>query len=390
QISFLLCFALIMKAAKFNVFTQFRFLFFNSKTLNPLNPNTFRFLTVAAVLPSPEKSPEDQTEEELSSTPKDSADLFKQWGCTDDDISKIFQRRPSLQRMELKLLDSKLKILSELGLPSSDLTRIINCRPRFLDCRINRCLEERLEFFQTLFGTKEILLKAIVRNPSLLTYDFHKQIKPIVAFYEQLGLSRSELVSMLLARPTLIPRTSLDDEKMDFIRRTGVEKGTTMYKHVVALFAISRSETIRQKVANLEKHGFSEDEVFRLFGRSPFLLTLSVDKVQRNMTYILGTMKLSANLVQDNPCLLFLNLETAIKPRYLLGAKLDDMGLVPRVKGPSLLRAMRMTEKRFIKAFINCHPEDVAHELMEYYTGVKRVRRLAESSKKQLYRGFPF
>lgn len=380
-----------MKAAKFNTFTHFRFLFFDSKTLNPLNPTRFRFrfLTVAAALPSPEKTVEHQTEEDLSSTCNDSTDLFKQWGCTDDEISKIFQRRPSLRKMEHKILDSKLKILSDLGLPSSDLTKIINCRPRFLDCRINRCLEERLEFFQTLFGTKEILLKAIVRNPSLLTYDFHKQIKPIVAFYEQLGLSRSELTTMLLARPTLIPRTSLDDEKMDYIRRTGVEKGTTMYKHVVALFAISRPETIRQKVANLEKH-FSEDKVFRLFGRSPFLLTLSVDKVQRNMTYILGTMKLSANLVHDNPCLLFLNLETTIKPRYLFGAKLDDMGLVPRVKGPLLLRAMRMKEKRFIKAFINCHPEDVARELMEYYTRVKGVRRLAESSKKQLYKGFPF
>ncbi|MCD7467018.1 hypothetical protein HAX54_004189 [Datura stramonium] len=362
-----------MKAANFNVFTQFRFLFFNSKTLLPLNPTRFRFLTVAAALPSPETL-EHQTED-LSSTCKDSEDLFRQWGCTEDDISKIFQRRPSLRKMELKKLHSKLKILSDLGIPSSDLTKILNCRPRFLSCRINRCLDERLEFFQTLFGTKEILIKAIVRNPSMLTYDFHKQIKPTVAFYDQLGLSRSDLITMLLARPTLIPRSSLDDEKMDYIQRTGVEKGTTMYKHVITLFAISRSETIRQKVANLEKHGLTEDEVFRLFGRSPFLLTLSVDKVQRNMTFILGTMKLSANLVRDNPCLLFLNLETCIKPRYFLGEKLDDMGLVPRVKGPSLLRAMRMTEKRFIKAFINCHPEDVACELMEYYRSVKRVRR---------------
>ncbi|CAN4090713.1 unnamed protein product [Withania somnifera] len=243
--------------------------------------------------------------------------------------------------MELKNLHSKLKILSDLGIPSTDLTKILNCRPRFLSSRINRCLEERLQFFQALFGTKETLLKAI--------------IKITVAFYDQLGLSGRDLVSMFLARPTLIPRSSLDDEKMDYIRRTGVEKGSTMYKHVITLFTISRSETIRQKVANLEKHGFTEDEVFRLFGRSPYLLTLSVDKVQRNMTFILGTMKLSANLVRNNPCMLFLNLENVIKPRYLLRVKLDDMGLVPRVIGPALIRVMRMTEKRFIKAFINCH-----------------------------------
>ncbi|XP_075106655.1 transcription termination factor MTERF15, mitochondrial-like [Nicotiana tabacum] len=368
-----------------NAFIQFRFLFSTTKTLRSLNPA--RFLSIGG-LPYREAQ-EDQTES-LSTPSTDPSDLLRRWGCTADDISKIFQRRPSLRRMEHKNLQSKLKILSDLGIESSDLTKILNCRPRFLNCRINRCLEERLEFFQTLFGTKQVLLKAIVRNPSLLTYDFHKQIKPTVAFYEQLGLSRSDLISMLLARPTLIPRSSLDDEKMDYIRRTGVEKGTRMFKHVITLFAISRSETVRQKVANLEKYGFTEDEVFRLFGRSPFLLTLSVDKVQRNMTFILATMKLSASLVLDNPCLLFLNLETAIKPRYFVGGKIDDMGLLPRVKGPSLLRAMRMTEKRFIKAFITCHPEDVARELMEYYGSVKCVRRLAESSKKHLCKGFPF
>ncbi|XP_060192477.1 transcription termination factor MTERF9, chloroplastic isoform X1 [Lycium barbarum] len=389
-----------MKATNFNAFTQFRFLLFNSSKalVIPLNPTRFRFLTIsaAAALPSlPETLQEDQTEDQIkeplsTTTSKQPADLFRQMGCTEDDISKIFQRRPSLQKMDVKNLHSKLKILTDLGIPSSDLTKILNCRPRFLNCRINRCLDERLEFFQSLFGTKEVLLKAIVRNPSLLTYDFHKQIKPTVAFYEQLGLSRSDLISMLLARPTLIPRSCLDDEKMDYVRRTGVVKGTRMYKHVITLFAISRSETIREKVANLEKHGFTEDEVFRLFGKSPFLVTLSVDKVQRNMTFILGTMKLSANLVLDNPCLLFLNLETAIKPRYYLGLKIDDMGLEPRVTGPSLLRAMRMTEKRFIKAFINCHPEDVANELMECYRSVKCVRRLAESSKKHECKGFPF
>ncbi|PHT49872.1 hypothetical protein CQW23_09619 [Capsicum baccatum] len=52
------------------------------------------------------------------------------------------------------------------------------------------------------------------------------------------------------------------------------------------------------------------------------------------------------------------------------------MGLVPRVKGPLLLRAMRMTKKWFIKAFISCHPEDVALELMECYRSVKRVRSI--------------
>ncbi|CAA2953326.1 Mitochondrial transcription termination factor, mTERF [Olea europaea subsp. europaea] len=322
--------------------------------------------------------------------PKDSADILRKWGCSNDDISKIFMRRPSLHKMDIKILQSKLEILTDLGIISSDLVKIIHCRPRFLNCRINLWSNERLEYFRTLFGSKEILLKAIVRNPSLLTYDFHNKIKPIIAIYEKLGVSRRDLIPMLLSRPTLIPRTTLDSEKLDYISRTGVSQESRMYKHVVTLLAISRIETIREKVMNLEKYGFSEDEVFKLFGRSPLVLTLSIDKVQRNMTYVVGTMKLPANVVLLNPFLLFFNLEAIIKPRFLLAGKIEGMGIVPQIKGPAMLRALRMSEKRFIAAFITCHSEDVGNELITFYKNAKCVKRLAESSKKNLSKGFPF
>ncbi|CAH9102954.1 unnamed protein product [Cuscuta epithymum] len=191
--------------------------------------------------------------------------------------------------------------------------------------------------------------------------------------------------------PTIIRRSSLDDVKLGIIRKTGVEAGSKMYKHVVTIFAISRTETILEKVTNFEKFGFTEDEVFRLLGLSPVLLTLSIDKVQRNMTFVLGTMKLSAGVVLQNPFLVLVNLDRVIKTRFHLGGKIDDMGLQPQIKGPLLLKALRMSEKRFLKVFIECHPMDVAEELMVFYRTTKYISRLAETSKKKTTRkGFPF
>ncbi|KAL3849631.1 hypothetical protein ACJIZ3_011513 [Penstemon smallii] len=330
---------------------------------------------------------------ELSSVreePKDPANLLKEWGCNESDVSKIFERRPSLRKTDTQILQSKLKILSKLGITSTDLVKIVHCRPRFLNSRINILLNERLEFLEDFFGSRDVLLKAIVRNPSLLTYDFHNKIKPVISIYESLGVSRKDLITVLLSRPTLIPRTTLDDEKIEYIRKTGVSKESKMYKHVVSLFAISRIETIREKVANLEKYGLLEDEILNLIGRSPLLLTLSIDKVQRHMTFILGTIKLSANVVLRNPFLLYFNLETVLKPRFQLACKIEDMGLVPQIKGPVLLKAMRMKDKRFLSAFVACHPKDVAKELIAFYKDAKSVKRLAESSKKSSNKGFPF
>lgn len=338
-----------------------------------------------------EEITEEQERNYINNHPTNVTEVFKKWGCSANDISKIFTRRPSLLNADAFNLQSKLSVLNELGLNSNDLVKIIHCRPRFLSSRINICFEERVDYLTKLFGSREMLCKAIARDPSLLTYDLDKMIKPVVALYEQVGVSGHNLIPMLMSRPTLIPRTSLNDQKMEYISRTGVSKASKMYKYVVTLIAVSRIETIREKVANLEKFGISEDEVWSIFGRSPLLLTLSVDKVQRNMTFVVGTMKMPANMILECPFLLFNNLEAVMKPRVLLAAKIQDMGLAPEIKGfAAILSALRMSERVFLKVFVLCHPQDVADELMAVYKNVKHIKRLAVASKKNIHKGFPF
>ena len=107
-----------------------------------------------------------------------------------------------------------------------------------------------------------------------------------------------------------------------------------MYKYVVTLIGVSHHETIRLKLANLEKFGFSDDEIFNLFGRSPLMLTLSVDKVQRNMTFILGMMKFPASVVLQYPFLLYSNLEAVLRPRVFLHGSYRTWVLICRLKDP--------------------------------------------------------
>ncbi|KAI5680640.1 hypothetical protein M9H77_01867 [Catharanthus roseus] len=382
--------------SKSSALIQFYFPFFTTRNYHRLFPSSPlktislnpRFYSTAAALCN-ETYDDRIVAAGIEDKPVDTADVLRNWGCTENEVAKVFWRQPSMRKMDAKNLESKLKMLSDLGIASSDLVKMVHCRPRFINSRINHCLDERIEYLESLFESREVLLKAIVRNPSLLTYDLQK-IKPVISMYESVGVSRKDLVPMLISRPTMIPRCNLDDKRLEYIQRTGVSKDSRMYKYVVTIISISRIETIQQKVANFEKFGLSEDEVFHLFGRSPLVLTLSTDKVQRNMTFLIGKMKLSARSAVAYPCLLYFNLERVIKPRYFLAEKIEDMGLVPEIKGPNMMRALRMKEKRFIKVFINCHPEDIAKQLMDFYTNAKCIKRLAESSKKILHIGFPF
>jgi mTERF domain-containing protein len=376
--------------SKANALVKLRFLFFPLQhlLLHPRKPvaKTSLFFTTTTYSTISPTQVENAGEEVIA---KNSIEVFTKWGCSESDICKILVRQPTLRKADVAHLQSKLNILSGLGISGTDLVKIINCRPRFLSCRINHNFDERLKFFMTLFESREVLAKAIVRNPSLLTNDFHNMIKPAIEVYEEVGVSRKDLIPLLRNWPTMIPRTTFGEEKMEYIRKTGISKDSKMYKYVVMLIGISRQETIRQKVANFEKLGLTEEETFSLLGKFR-ALTLSVDKVQRNMNFVLGTLKLPASAVVQHPFLLYSNLEAVLKPRVLLAEKIQDMGLNLQIKGPTLLTALRMTEKRFLKAFVECHPEDVANELMEFYRNAKGVKRLAEASKKKIRKGFPF
>lgn len=317
-------------------------------------------------------------------------EVLRKWGCNDDEISKLFTRRPTLQRANVVQLEFKLTLLAPLGITSSDLVKIVNCRPRFFSRRIHLVLDERINYFMEFLGSKELLRKVIIRNPSLMLYDLNEKIKPVMEFYKGLGFSQEDLVAMFISRPTLIPRTSFNKEKFEYIQKTGVTRESKMFKYVAATIGVSRMETIKEKVANLEKFGFSEEEIWHLCGKCPILLTLSVEKVQRNMTFVIASMKLPAHSVLKHPFLLLLNLETRLRPRVDLVKRVFEMGLKPLVEEVNIATALRMSEKRFLKVYVMCHPHDVAAELMEVYEKAKSMKRLAEESKKFVRKGFPF
>jgi mTERF domain-containing protein len=379
--------------SKANALVKLRFLFFPPQDLFLLPrksvSKTLLFFTTATYST---KSPTqvERAGEEVIGHPKNYIEVLTKWGFSESDIRKISVSRPSLREADVAHLQSKLNTLSGLGISSTNLVKIINCRPRLLNCRINQSFDEQLKFLETLFESRQALVRAILKNPSLLTYDVQNRIKPAIAMYEEVGVSKMDLIHMLRIWPTMINRTSFDEEKMEYIRKTGIPQDSKTYKYVVTVIGISRQETIRRKVANFEKLGLTEEEIFRLFGRLPLALTLSVDKVQRNMTFVMGTLKLPASVVVQRPYLLYSNLETVLKPRVLVAEKMQEMGLNFRSNGATLLTALRMTEKSYLKAFVEYHPEDVANELMDFYRKAKGMKRLGEASKKNILKGFPF
>ena len=82
--------------------------------------------------------------EEVLVHPKNSIEVLRKWGCSDTEVSKLFVEKPSLGKANIT---------------------------RFLSCRINHCFDERLEFFWTLFMSRDVLSKDILRSQEPFTLD---------------------------------------------------------------------------------------------------------------------------------------------------------------------------------------------------------------------------
>ncbi|KAK4285674.1 hypothetical protein QN277_002342 [Acacia crassicarpa] len=163
-----------------------------------------------------------EVEEDTTAQSTDPLQAFRKWGCNYDDLDRIFKRNPQLRKADVTLLQSNLSVLSRLGLEAPDLVRIINCRPRFLrSSRVHCQFDERFPYLDSLFESKELLKRAVVTNPSLLSYDFNKIIKPALAQYQELGVDKEDFLALICTRPTIIIRTSFDEEKLEYIRKTG-------------------------------------------------------------------------------------------------------------------------------------------------------------------------
>jgi len=111
--------------------------------------------------------------------------------------------------------------------------------------------------------------------------------------------------------------------------------------------------------------GLHEDEIKELFRRYPYILNVSMDKVQKNMEFFMHTAGLPAKLVLTYPNLVsHFSLECTIKPRHKVWSAVSAMQ--PSKRPRSLIRALQLNERRFLEEYVYSSPHGT--ELFELYS----------------------
>jgi mTERF domain-containing protein len=284
--------------------------------------------------------------------------------------------------------DAVLAFLSDLGLPRSDITTLVAVDPRFLCASVERTLAPRvtelselglsrsqiarlvplalcsfrssslsrnLDFWLSVFGSYDKLLKALRMNSGLLAADLDKVAKPNLALLQQCGLNPSLFSEPFISR-VLVRTPQQVQDALAHIDKFGVPQNSRMFLYALVAFTVQSPEKLTDKIQVLETLGWSHDDVLLAVKKMPGILTVSEERLQRNMHFLTKVAGLEISYIAQRPVLLKYSLERRLFPRFRLLKLLNEKGLLD-------LRfdyhAASLSEKKFLAKFVHPYEESL-------------------------------
>ncbi|CAM9111931.1 unnamed protein product [Phaeothamnion confervicola] len=198
-------------------------------------------------------------------------------------LTRLAQGEPLLDALRKKVAYFWLK--DELGVGETMLEQIILRHGGLLSLDVEKNLEPKAVFFETLGLPRWALGVMVERNPSFMWLSLDANIKPTLAWLHwHVGLSHSEICGALLKAPALLGlRVSSNlAPKLDFLQD---EVGLTpaQVRRMVAtaptVLGLSLEHNLRPKVGFLRgPSGLTRETVARVVAAQPRLLGASLDR----------------------------------------------------------------------------------------------------------------
>jgi mTERF domain-containing protein len=261
--------------------------------------------------------------------------LLNECRLCQSEVSTILKRRPSLVRMRSTHTPQQaVRFLRDSGLTESQVRKIITRRPSILTTSAERHLKPKIGLMKTLGLRAQDFRNAITKEPRLLNCSLEKTLCPNILYLQNLFGPEADISKVFKWAPWIL------------INSNG-------------------PEIFENNLKRLASFGLLEDETKELARRSPLILTVSMDKVQKIMDFFIHTAGLPAKFLLSYPLVLTYSLECRIKPRSNVLKYISAMQ--PSKRLPGVTSALYLGERKFLEKYVECNPQ--ATKLLEIYRG---------------------
>ncbi|THF96800.1 uncharacterized protein LOC114316188 [Camellia sinensis] len=295
-------------------------------------------------------------------------EFFRAYEFTEKQIYMLTMKRPVLYIYNAtKIFKPKLEYFKSLGFSGADIAQILSSEPYILERSLQNKIMPSIEVIRRVVGSDENVLKAIKASYRILEYDLEKVFEPNIANLINRGVPESKILKLILIQPkSLLLRGNRFSEVVDEVEKLGFDPKNLLFVLAVRSLAVMSKSLWEQKLGLYCSFGLSKDEIISAFKLQPMCMIASEKKIKKLMGFFVNELKLKPSMISKNPNILLLSLEKRIIPRCSVLQLLMSKDAIK--KDVSLLYALTMTEKMFVKRYVSKYM-NVIPEVVEALQG---------------------
>ncbi|THU52155.1 hypothetical protein C4D60_Mb10t01010 [Musa balbisiana] len=287
--------------------------------------------------------------EKVLSSSSPSIEFFKQSGWSDAQVMRLMQREPRFLHANVEtILKPRMRSLQDMGFSDTEIVQLVSSCPNVLKLRD---IQPRINFWRSLLGSNERLIKACRRNMCLLTSSLAQKIEPNVSLLRECGISEKFITWIVVALLSFFCRTNkCINESIKHVEELGVSCDCKMFPHALVTVITLRRSRFDATFATLMSFGWSQPDSIAAFRRHPAIWNYSKKNLSDKMTFLMKEAGCEPTYIIDHPVLLTYSLEKRLRPRYEVMNFLDQNKLLD--KGRNLLSVMLLSEEKFRNKFL--------------------------------------
>nr|XP_018675020.1 PREDICTED: transcription termination factor MTERF15, mitochondrial-like isoform X1 [Musa acuminata subsp. malaccensis]XP_018675021.1 PREDICTED: transcription termination factor MTERF15, mitochondrial-like isoform X1 [Musa acuminata subsp. malaccensis] len=258
-----------------------------------------------------------------------------------------------------KNLAPKFQFLRDLDLSESDIVDAIMNNHAILRLNVHRSIVPKLEMWESLLGSRELVLKHLKKPGWFFYSSVEKTLHPNLKFLrDECGIPEERLSLALRSRPQLISRKP---ESLRALVARAEELGTPrlsrMFVWTLGVLQMVSKEKFEAKAELMRSFGWSESEFSSAVIKNPTFLCISLDMLRRKVEFFINVVGYTPSFIASHPNLLLSSLQKTVIPRFRVLEMLNTKGLWTR-RG-TFLSYVTISNTKFLEKIVLPYKEKV-------------------------------
>ncbi|KAG6488195.1 hypothetical protein ZIOFF_056954 [Zingiber officinale] len=225
-------------------------------------------------------------------------------------------------------LAPKFKFLRDLGLSESDVIDVVMQHPIIMGHNLQNSLIPKLKVWESLFGSREILLKNLRKRNWFLSNNIEK-VRPNLNFLrDECGIPEARISLVFKRHPSFIVQNP--DSLRALVDRAegmGISRESAMFVWILDVLQGVSREKFETQVKLMNSFGWSNSDVIAAVKKFPHFLSLSTVVLQRKMEFLIKDVGMAPLDIAKQLVFLALSLEKRLIPRFHVMEILKSEGL---------------------------------------------------------------